>query len=278
MFGPRPGDEPDIEKYYEFVKNQVTELCTNYGKIYQFFWDVNVAEYHNPALNEMIRALQPGILINDRGPDKGDYGTPERHVPAGKFFANPTEAVNSIGRESWGYKEDEDYYSHKFIMQSMDKILAMGGNFVLNVGPKADGTIADDNKDFLRAVGNWYLSVKEAFTGTEPASYIVENDGFDMPEAGRIERDVVLATKKDHILYIHFFRDPQSTAIVLKPLDILPEKVTLLNNNQVLEARVDITPWHWKEKAILRIRDLPVNEMSDTVMVLKLEFNREISE
>jgi alpha-L-fucosidase len=278
MFGPRAGDEPDLDKYFEFVKDQMTELCTRYGKLYQIFWDVNVTEYYNPAINEMIRSLQPGILINDRGPDKGDYSTPERSVPAGKHFSRPTEACNAVGRESWGYKEDEDYYSHKHIMQSMDKILAMGGNYVLNVGPKADGTIADDNKEFLRTVGKWYLSVKEAFERVEPASEMVERDIAAMSEAHFFERDEVLLTKRDHTLYIHLHQDIQSSAVILKPLDILPKKATLLNDGRELEARVDVTPWHWKDKPLLRIRNIPVNEMAGTVMVLKLEFDQSVSE
>ncbi len=278
MFGPRPGDEPDIDKYYEFVKNQITELCTKYGKIYELFWDVNVAEYYNPSLNEMVRSLQPGILINDRGPDKGDYGTPERHVPAGKQFGRPTEGNTSLGRESWGYKTDEDYYSHKYLMQSMDKILAMGGNYLLNVGPKPDGTIAEENVEALNRIGKWYSSVKEAFIGTDPASDMVEKDEFVMSEAGKLERDEVLVTKKGNTLYIHLFKDLQSTAVILKPLDTMPKRVTLLNDGRELEARVDVTPWHWKEKPLLRIRNIPVNEMSGTVMILKLEFDQSISE
>ncbi|MBB6733470.1 hypothetical protein [Cohnella zeiphila] len=61
-----------------------------YGKIYQFFWDVNVAGRRDPSLNEMLRKLQPGILINDRGPSPGDYSTPERVVPEGNEFRKPT--------------------------------------------------------------------------------------------------------------------------------------------------------------------------------------------
>ena len=278
MFGAREGDDPDLDKYYEFVKNQVTELCTNYGKIYEFFWDVNVDQYYNPALNEMIRSMQPGILINDRGPDKGDYGTPERHVPAGKEFSRPTEGNSSLGRESWGYKEDEDYYSHKYLMQSMDKILAMGGNYLLNVGPKPDGTIDEENIEALHVIGKWYLSVKEAFEGTYPASDMVETDEFAMSEVGKLERDEVLVTKKGNNLYIHLFKDPQSAAIILKPLDIMPSRVTLLNNGDELEARVDVTPWHWKEKPLLRVRRIPVNKFTDTVMIIKLEFDDSINE
>ena len=60
MFGPRPGDQPDLGAYWEFVRGQVREFCTNYGPLRDFFWDVNVAEHHDPSLNEMVRELQPG--------------------------------------------------------------------------------------------------------------------------------------------------------------------------------------------------------------------------
>ncbi len=278
MFGPRSGDEPDLEKYYEYVRAQVTELCTRYGKIYQFFWDVNVAEYHDPSLNDLIRSLQPGILINDRGPDEGDYGTPERHVPAGTGFSRPTEACQSLGRESWGFKEDEDYYSCKFLQQSMDRILAMGGNFLLNVGPRADGSICDENRAMLLEIGRWYHSVKESFSGTDPVQDLVQKDTFAMPESAAIERDAFLVTKKGLSLYLHLYRDPQSTAILLKPLDVLPDRAVLLNDGRELECRVDVTPWHWQEKPFLRIRNIPNSEMSDTVMVIRLDFNPAISE
>ena len=59
MLGPRPGDDPDEEKYLEFVGNQVRELLTNYGTLGEFFWDINVAEFDAPELNRMIRDLQP---------------------------------------------------------------------------------------------------------------------------------------------------------------------------------------------------------------------------
>ncbi|NMB97803.1 MAG: glycoside hydrolase [Clostridiaceae bacterium] len=265
MFGPRKGDSPDAEKYLEFVKNQVRELCTKYGKIYQFFWDLNSANFLDESINDMIRSLQPGILINDRGPGPGDYSTPERHVPEGKVFSRPTEACQALGRESWGYKEDEDYYSCIHIMRSIDKILAMGGNYLLNVGPKADGTIAPENIRMLRKIGKWYKTVFEAFDGTYPASCLTTNDD-------------VLLTKKDNTVYVHLWKEPEVNRVILEPLDILPKKAILLNNGQELECRVDITPWHWREIPYLRIRNIPVDEMTDTVLVVKLEFDESINE
>jgi len=213
----------------------------------------------------MIRSLQPGILINDRGPGPGDYSTPERHVPEGRAFLKPTEACQALGRESWGYKEDEDYYSCVHIMRSIDKILAMGGNYLLNVGPRADGTISPENIKMLRKIGNWYKTVFEAFDDTYPASYLTTNDD-------------VLLTKRDNTVYVHLWKEPEVNRVILKPLDILPKRAILLNNGQELECRVDVTPWLWKEKPYLRIRNIPVDEMTDTVLVIKLEFDESINE
>jgi alpha-L-fucosidase len=113
MFGPRKGDEPDFDKYVSFMERQVEELCTQYGEVGQFFWDINVLQYNNKAFNDHIRKLQPGMVINERGPENGDFQTPERNVPEGMEFKQLTEAVQSMGRESWGYRKDEDYYNHK---------------------------------------------------------------------------------------------------------------------------------------------------------------------
>ena len=152
---PNPGDTPDLVKYMEYVRLQVRELCTNYGPLAQFFWDIPPG-LQVPSFNEEIRRLQPGILINNRGFGPGDYATPERHVPEGGAFTRLTEACQSVGRRSWGYRKDEDYFSPGFLIRSMDRIFAMGGNYLLNVGPDATGTIPPQARQILRQVGEWY--------------------------------------------------------------------------------------------------------------------------
>jgi len=259
--GPEKGDDPNFGKYMEFLKNQIRELFTNYGKIHGLFWDMNVPKHRDPSVNKMIRSLQPGIIINDRGYDEGDYSTPERHVPDNRQFAKPTEACQSLGQHSWGYKADEDFYSDTLLMQSVDRILAMGGNYLLNVGPKADGTIQEEAVKTLNHVGDWYHRVKEAFYGAEPASALTDNKG-------------VMLTRKGNTLYVHLNRAPENTAVILRPIDILPRKAVLLNTQKELEVRVDRGGRHWKEKDYLRIRNLPVNELTNTVMVIKLEFDQ----
>lgn len=269
MRGPRPTDEPDEKKYFEFVKNQIGELLTNYGPICQLFWDVNVNEWYEPEVNDWVRQLQPGIVINDRGPGPGDFDTPERYVPGGKEFRKPTQACTSFGRDSWSYRINEDYYSDRFLMASIDKILTMGGSYLLNVGPKPDGTFPEENLKSLKVIGEWYASVKEAFAGAIPASFCIDDDFMDMN--GGMIRDTLYTTRKGNTFYVHLPEGPQSTGLILKPLHHMPKRVTLLNNGQELPAEIAVTPWHWKEPPLLHIYDLPTNEMTHTVMVIKVE-------
>ncbi len=273
MFGPREGDEPDEQAYLDYVRRQVRELLTGYGPVHAFFWDVNVAEFHDPSINDMIRELQPSALINDRGPGPGDYSTPERHVPPGREFSRPTEACQSMGRESWGYRSDEDYYSHLFLMQSIDRILAMGGNYLLNVGPKADGTLPDECVTGLKRIGDWYGRVREAFDGTLPASHMLSTT-----ETHLFRYDDVLLTRRGNTFYVHAPQALHTGGIVLDGLVHEPESVVLLNDGRKLEWALDVIPWRWTQKPCLRIRDLPVNEITDEVLVARIEFGDRVAE
>ncbi|NLG49106.1 MAG: glycoside hydrolase [Chloroflexi bacterium] len=263
--GPVPGDEPNLDKYLAFVRAQVRELCTRYGEIHGFWWDANILAHRDPSVNAMIRELQPNAVINNRGFDEGDFGTPEREwdeeVRDLRAFERPIEACQSVGVESWGYKVDEDYYSDLYLIHSLDRTLAKGGNYLLNVGPKADGTIPEEAARILRAIGRWYQNVREALDGAEPASHLI-----DM-------RDV-LFTRKGNTLYAHLPCAPTRNRLLLKPLDVLPRRVTLLNTGEPVEAVVDFLPsQHHEKREYLRLRNLPVNRLTDTVLVLKLEFD-----
>jgi alpha-L-fucosidase len=263
---PQPGDSPDLMKYLEFLKAQVRELCTNYGELGGFWWDMNVDKHVDPSINAMIRGLQPKAVINNRGYDEGDFGTPERDFERGVddmlSFAKRTEACQSVGAESWGYREGEDYYTDRHLLRSLDKYLARDANYLLNVGPKGDGTIPDEAAVILRRVGAWYKAVREAFDGTVPASNLTSNRN-------------VLLTRRGNTLYVHLHKDPATDAVKLKPLAVLPRRATLLNTGRPVDCVVDMAPGdHVEQGAYLRLSGLPVNEMANTVPVVKLEFER----
>ncbi len=262
--GPEKGDKPDWDRYMEFLKAQVRELCTGYGEIHGFWWDMNVPEHKDTSVNEMIRSLQPNAVINNRGFDDGDFGTPERDydlkASETAAFDRPTEACQSVGMESWGYRKDEDYYSDLHLKRSIDRYLARDANYLLNAGPTAEGVIPEESAAILKRLGEWYNSVREAFEDSVPdPDFITSRD--------------VLVTKRDKIHYIHLHKGIPGNGLKLKPLNTLPAKAVLLNDGRMLEAVVNLSPSdHVEQQPWLRIRGLPVNEMADTVLIIKLEF------
>jgi alpha-L-fucosidase len=263
---PQAGDRPDLMRYLEFLKAQVRELCTNYGELGGIWWDMNVDQHVDPSINRVIRQLQPKAVINNRGFDDGDFGTPERdYETSGEeplTFAQRTEACQSVGSESWGFRKDEDYYTGRHLIRSIDKYLARDANYLLNVGPAPDGTIPARPSAILRRIGQWYGAVKESLEGTVPASNLTTNRN-------------VLLTRRGNTIYVHLHKDPVREAVQLKPIAIAPRRATLLNTGKPVEFAVDMAPSdHIEHKPYLRIRNLPVDEMGDTVLVVKLEFDR----
>jgi len=257
---PKPGDEPDWDKYMAFLREQVRELCTNYGELHGFWWDMNVPQHVDPSINAMIRELQPKAVINNRGFDDGDFGTPERDYDKddGSGLSRLTEACQSVGMESWGYRADEDYYSDRHLMKSIDKFLARGANYLLNVGPMADGRIPGEAASILDRLGAWYAAVKESFDA-EPAPGLVSNKQ-------------VMVTRRDNTLYVHLL-DPIGDAVKLKPLAIMPTSATLLNDGRPVEFDVSLLPTeHVDHVPYLRLKRLPINELAGTLPIVKIEF------
>jgi alpha-L-fucosidase len=264
----QPGDTPDWDAYLEFLKAQVKELCTNYGKISGFWWDMNVTGHKDPAINNMIRSLQPSAVINNRGFDEGDFGTPERDFEnadaRGGRLERPTEACQSVGMESWGYRKDEDYYSDLHLEKSIDKYLSRNANYLLNVGPTAEGTIPDESYLILERLGEWYHAVKESYENVEFAPDLLS--GKD-----------AMVTVRDNVMYLHFNKELTGAGFKMKPFTESPVKATLLNNNSKVDFTVDLVPSeHADQKKYLRLKNLPVNEMAGSVMVVKLQFREKL--
>ncbi|MBE6614930.1 MAG: glycoside hydrolase [Ruminococcaceae bacterium] len=246
---PEPGDTPDSEAYRAYVRAQVKELLTGYGPIYTWFWDIP-PKIDDPSMNDYVRSLQPGILINDRGWSEGDFSTPERSVPDGDTFPRYTEACQSVGQYSWGYREAEEYFTPAFLARSIDKIFLMGGSYLLNVGPDRDGVIPEPAAEIVRTVGRWYLSVREAFAcGAEPES--------------EWKCSAVWAARAGERLYLHTKAPLISTGLSLAPLDTMPESAVLLNTGEPVECVLETYPEDYtgtfgvNRPPVLRLRNLP---------------------
>ena len=261
---PNPGDMPDEEKYKEYIRNQMGELLTNYGKIDALFWDI--PPYNkDESINKYVRSLAPDILINDRGYSKGDYSTPERSIPKNKSFTTLTEACQSVGRQSWGYRKNEDYLSHKLIEASIDSVMSKGGNYLLNVGPDAKGHLTKEAIETLSVVGDWYNRVSESYIGAQLVDIGLPTNIND-----------VVVTKKDNALYFHLPPVAESSGLALKPIDVLPESAVVLNSGEELCCEMEYIPFYYHGTAdntpYLHIMGIPVNRLSGEVIVIKATF------
>lgn len=262
LAGPEAGDRPDWNAYMEFLKAQVKELCSDYGQIHGFWWDMNVPKYNDPSINEMIRKLQPAAVINNRGFDEGDFGTPERdmeNAPEGPGV-RPVEACQSVGIESWGYRKDEDYYTDLHLQKSIDRYLSLGANYLLNAGPTGEGVFPDVSREILMRLGEWFASVEESYMNTEFVRGLISN-----PD--------ILVTKKENIIYLHFNKGFTGNGIKLKPLETIPVSAKLLNTGKAVGFSAELLPSeHISQKKYLRLKDVPANELAGQVAVIKLVF------
>lgn len=262
--------EPDLPTYLEFVKNQVTELLTNYGKIYTFFWDIPPRIY-DKSFNELIRRLQPGIYINNRGFDEGDFSTPERDYSAlsGSRFEKMTEACNSVGEQSWGYRRNEDFHTVKYLMSAIDEIMAMGGSYLLNVGPRPDGIIDEEYLKRLEVVGNWYNRMEGCLEGhkADTFDYKIAKDSFNK----------YIVNKKNGKSYFHFYNGIISSAVSFEKFPSNPKSVRLMNTNQKLEYKIEILPEYFmktgrSEDMYLHITGIPADELASEPIVIEIEW------
>ncbi len=259
-------EKEDTLLYREFIKNQITELLTNYGPVYTLFWDIP-PKVEDESLNALVRRLQPNIYINDRGWSKGDFSTPERDesVIQEKPFEHMVEACNSVGQQSWGYRAKEDFYTVRYLTSSIDRIMSRGGSYILNVGPDALGRIPEDYARRIRKVGDWYNRMEGCLESALP-------DDFDYKPTG----SKWIATKKNGKTYLHFREGLVSSAVSLKAYPSIPKSVRLMNTGKQLPFEETYLPAVFNgktgrcEEKVLHIWSIPMDDLVSEPIVLEI--------
>lgn len=175
--------------------------------------------------------LSPGIITNDRlgRGYGGDTATPEQNIPATGYKDRDWEVCMTIN-DTWGFKSyDHNWKSSAELIRMLCDISGKGGNFLLNVGPTADGLIPPEITERLRAIGAWMKVNNEAIYGTVAGP-------FQRQPWGR-------ATRRDHAdgttLYLHVFDWPTDGRLRVLGLRSLPASARLLANGTTLTATRD---------------------------------------
>ena len=164
-------------QFIAYLKSQITELLTNYGKIdvlwHDGTWAYDDKGWHIKQLNDYARSIQPHILFTDRAHRKEDIASCEQHISATADSA--WEACMTLN-DSWGYvPTDDNWKDPRQVVMLLLRCAADRGCLVLNMGPKADGTMPAKGVGILTSVGRWVKTYAEALFDVQPSPFSWHN-------------------------------------------------------------------------------------------------------
>jgi len=191
------------ERFISFMKGQLRELLTNYGKIdilwFDGSWERTAEQWHAQELVEMIRSLQPEILINDRLPGGGDFETPEQFIPP-QPPVRAWETCMTIN-DSWGYNAiDKNFKSPRQLIHTLCEVAGKGGNLLLNISPMGNGEIQPELLERLAVIETWIAGNSESIIGTQPGLEPWQFYGS--------------STRKGNRIYLHLLMKPYESISV----------------------------------------------------------------
>lgn len=229
--------DPNQEKatFAEYIDRvsvpQVKELLSNYGDIAVLWWDTptNMTDEAARKLQEVLK-LQPNIITNDRlkRPNfPGDTKTPEQKIPTREELDGKDWETCMTMNGTWGYRaSDNNWKSTETLIRNLCDIASKGGNYLLNVGPKPDGTFPEQSTERLKEIGNWMKVNSEAIYATKA--------GPIAPVAwGRCTKK---ETKGKTTLYLSVFDWPQDGKLLVPGVKSKIISAKLLANNKSLKT------------------------------------------
>jgi alpha-L-fucosidase len=267
------GHPHDIPDMIEQVHGQVEELMTGYGKIDVLWYDVPkipdgkngpVSDstpdfWRSPELNATVRKHQPGILINDRSGMPQDLSTPEQTIPTDGGMTEMWETCMTINtRPGWGYHpHDSSRKSASLVVYNLVEAVRAGGNFLINVGPRADGSLDPVEQETIEQVGKWITTNGEALYDAETFEPVsVQPPGYYFG----------MWTRKGTTGYFTVTRWPTSGEIVIPCLHTRVVSASMLATGELITFSQD-------RIGRLRLSGMPGSPPDALGTVLKVEFD-----
>jgi len=280
----RSAEGADMDRYVAHLKNQLREITTNYGKIgilwFDGEWEKTWTHERGVDLFDYVRSLDPDIIVNNRvdvgregamdGMTRegrgyvGDYGTPEQEIPATGLSGVDWETCMTMN-DHWGYNShDQHWKSNEDLIRKLIDIASKGGNFLLNVGPTAEGLIPEPSVERLKAIGKWMSVNGESIHGTTASP-------FKKLAWGRCTQKALPDGKTR--LYLHVFDWPKDGQLAVPGLKNKVAQCYLLHD-------VHQTEMLFKSTAEGVALGLPTNAVDPiaTVVVVDIEGKPEIRE
>ena len=240
FFHGDPKPDADMATYLAYMKAQLRELLTGYGPL-GILWFDNGGGFggydmgqvmHGQELVDLVHQLQPDCLVNNRAGVPGDYVTPEQEIPPA-VLPEPWETCMTMN-EHWGYNQaDHDWKSPEVLIHNLVDIVSKGGNYLLNVGPTAQGVIPDAAAERLEEIGRWLQVNGQAVYGAGPTPFGAELGAMSTTQkdaAGKpafVPGDKWRFTTKPGKLFVILYQWP-GTRLELPPLKAPIRRAVLL--------------------------------------------------
>ena len=223
---------PDRKKYAEFVHGQATEIMKKYNPDI-IWWDYTKGDgdylWNASELLQKMRTMKPSVIMNNRlyeagqvqsegkiaptDSDKGDFSTPEEYVPEEGLPDNADWEVCMTLNGTWGYSAwNKNWKPFETVLRALTDTVSKGGNFLLNIGPRADGSIPEEAVTVFRQIGAWMRINGEAVYGTRRAD-------LPKPEWG-------VYTRKGSTLYALVYRLPKNGTLAV-PVETADKTVSV---------------------------------------------------
>ena len=257
-------DEKRWAKFNKFNHGQLKELTKFNPDLYWFDgdWEQSAEKWQAKEIREMLLKENPNTILNSRLRGYGDYATPEQGIPISKPENKYWELCMTMNN-SWGYQpNDKAYKSVNQIIRILVDCISMGGNLLLDIGPKADGTIPEEQVGILKGLGRWTKKHAAAIYGTRAGIPHGHFNGY------------TALSKDKKLLYLYVDNKPNGP-LVIKGLKNKVNRIWVVGNGTKLKHNV-VGKQYWSKVPGLLYIDVPEKVQDKDVTVIAVLLDGEV--
>ncbi len=260
-------DEPERwNKYLNYFQGQLQELADKYNPDLWWFdgdWEHSAEEWQADKIRTILLTKNPNVIINSRLQGRGDYATPEQGPPVLRPEAKYWELCYTMN-DSWGYQQnDTNYKTPQQLLDVFVDCISQGGNLLLDIGPKADGTIPEKQINILTEFGKWTSKNKEAIYGTRQG---IPYEYFHGPSA---------LSKDGKILYL-FVKGNPNGEILLKGINNQINSVWVVGNGTALNYKT-FSKVYWNKYPGLTYIEIPTDVLDKYYTIIAVLLDSKIN-